>query len=142
MGAGAANATGAPCQRPERLRAQKISLAAACNAAQSTLSFQLPGSFEVPAMEVDMEVSVSEAPASAAAEPLYRYDLPIEEDPVRGLLDRRVPWIIHDEVFSQQSFGTGPWPDQGWKLHVSATPLSAVDVLDRTLDVLLRSEEH
>ena len=84
-----------------------------------------------------MEVSVSEAPASAAAEPLYRYDLPIEEDPVRGLLDRRVPWIIHDEVFSQQSFGTGPWPDQGWKLHVSATPLSAVDVLDRTLDVLL-----
>ncbi len=54
--------------------------------------------------------------------------LPIEKDPIRLVMNRRVPWATHDENFSQQSFGTGPWPDQGWKLHVSATPLSAVDV--------------
>ena len=67
---------------------------------------------------------------SQAMEPLFRYDVPIEEDPIRRVLDRRVPWAIHTELFSQQSFGTGPWPEQGWKLHVSATPLSAVDVLE------------
>jgi hypothetical protein len=73
----------------------------------------------------------------AAIEPPLRYDIPIEEDPIRLVLERRVPWVVHDETFSQQSFGAGPWPDQGWKLHVSATPLSAVDVLERALDVLL-----
>jgi hypothetical protein len=72
-----------------------------------------------------------------ALEPLFRYDLPIEEDPIRRLLDRSVPWAIHGDVFSQQSFGVGPSPDQGWKLHVSATPLSAVEVLDAALNVLL-----
>lgn len=70
-------------------------------------------------------------------EPLFRYDLPAEEDPIRRLLDRRVPWAIRDDVFSHQSFGAVPWPDQGWKLHVSATPLSAIQVLDAALDVLL-----
>jgi hypothetical protein len=73
----------------------------------------------------------------AAADQLFRYDLPIEEDPIRLVLDRRVPWIVHGEMFSQQSLGTGPWPDQGWKLHVSATPLSAVPVLEAALEVLL-----
>lgn len=63
----------------------------------------------------------------------------LEQDPVHVLLERRVPWIIHDDVFSCQSFGIGAWPDQGWKLHVSATPLSAVEVLDRALDVLVAS---
>jgi hypothetical protein len=58
-------------------------------------------------------------------------------DPIRKVLDRRVPWATHDEHFSQQSFGTGPWVDQGWKLHVSATPPSAVDVLEAVLDILL-----
>ena len=72
----------------------------------------------------------------ASAKPLFRYDQPIEEDPIRLVLNRRVPWATHDETFSQQSFGTGPWPEQGWKLHVSATPLSAVEVLT-VLDVLL-----
>ena len=68
---------------------------------------------------------------------LFRDDLLIEEDPIRSVMDRRVPWATHDENFSQQSFGTGPWPDQGWKLHVSATALSAVEVLEAALDVLL-----
>lgn len=73
----------------------------------------------------------------ASVDPLFRYDLPIEEDPIRLVMNRRVPWATHDETFSQQLFGTGPWPDQGWKLHVSATPLSAVEVLEAALDVLL-----
>ena len=72
-------------------------------------------------------------------DPLLRHDLPIADDPIRQLLDRRVPWIAHDETFSQQSFGTGPWPDQGWKLHVSATPRSATAVLDAALSVLLNA---
>lgn len=80
-----------------------------------------------------MEIGPRIAPVS----PLFRHDAPIGEDPIRLLLDRRVPWMTHEETFSQQSFGTGPWPDQGWKLHVSATPLSAPDVLDAALDVLL-----
>ena len=64
-------------------------------------------------------------------------DIPVAEDPIRQLLDRRVPWIIHEDLFSQQSFGVGQWPDQGWKLHVSATPFSAPAVLEAALDVLL-----
>jgi hypothetical protein len=75
--------------------------------------------------------------AQTALEPLFRYDLPTDEDPIRRIIDRRIPWAIHSEVFSQQSLGTGPWPDQGWKLHVSATPLSAVEILEVALDVLL-----
>lgn len=73
----------------------------------------------------------------ASANPLFRDDLLIEEDPIRLVMNRRVPWATHDESFSQQSFGTGHWPDQGWKLHVSATALSAVEVLEAVLDVLL-----
>jgi serine/threonine protein kinase len=61
----------------------------------------------------------------------------ISDDPVRRTIDRRIPWAIHGEVYSQQHFGTGPARDQGWKLHVAATPLSAVDVLEAALDVLL-----
>jgi class IV lanthipeptide synthase len=72
----------------------------------------------------------------SALEPLFRADLPTEQDPIRRVIDQRIPWAIHGEVFSQQSFGAGPWPDQGWKLHVAATPLSAVDVLEAALDVL------
>jgi tRNA A-37 threonylcarbamoyl transferase component Bud32 len=73
---------------------------------------------------------------TSAVEPLYRTNLPIEQDPIRRLIDRRIPWAIHGDLFSQQSFGTGPWREQGWKLHVSATPLSAGEVLDAALDVL------
>jgi hypothetical protein len=60
-----------------------------------------------------------------------------EKDPIRSIIERRVPWATHDENFSQQSSGVGPWPDQGWKLHVSATPPSAIEVLNAALDVLL-----
>ena len=72
-----------------------------------------------------------------SSKPLFRYDQPIETDAIRLVLNRRVPWAIHDDTFSQQSFGTGAWPEQGWKLHLSATPLSAVGVLEAALDVLL-----
>jgi hypothetical protein len=75
----------------------------------------------------------------APVKPLFRDDILIEEDPIRVIMKRRVPWATHDESFGQQSFGTGPWPDQGWKLHVSATALSAVEVLEAALDVLLAS---
>jgi serine/threonine protein kinase len=72
-----------------------------------------------------------------ALAPEFRFDLPPAEDPIRQVLDRRVPWAIHDETFSLQAMGTGPWPDQGWKLHVSATPPAAAAVLEAALDVLL-----
>src|SRR5262245_19995495 len=64
-------------------------------------------------------------------------NLPPAADPVRLLLDAHVPWMTHGELFSEQSFGVGPWPEQGWKLHVSATALSAVEVFARALPVLL-----
>ncbi|MGE0544969.1 MAG: lanthionine synthetase LanC family protein [Dehalococcoidia bacterium] len=74
--------------------------------------------------------------SQSALKPLFRPDLPEEEDPLRRVLDRRIPWALHGELFSQQSLGVGPWVEQGWKLHVSATPVSAVEVLEAALDVL------
>ena len=68
--------------------------------------------------------------------PLW-YGAAVEDDPIRRLINRRVPWITHGSTFSSQSIGTGAWRDQGWKLHVSATPRCAVDVLRAALDVLL-----
>src|SRR4051812_29071439 len=65
-----------------------------------------------------------------------RHTRPVS-DPIRRLIDKRVPWAGHGSVFDHQSFGTGPMLAQGWKLHVSATPFSAVPVLDAALDVLL-----
>jgi hypothetical protein len=73
----------------------------------------------------------------AASNPFLRRKTRIDDDAIRREINRRIPWAIHGEVYSQQSFGTGPWPDQGWKLHVSATPQSAAGVLDAALDVLL-----
>src|SRR5437763_5600875 len=111
---------------------------ASCRAVQSGLRFRtcnatpLSPSVHVSDWRTAMAISLRDE-----IQPLYSDDRPLDEDPVRRLLDRRVPWIIHGETFSQQSFGTGPWPDQGWKLHLSATPLSAIDVLDGALDVLL-----
>jgi len=66
-------------------------------------------------------------------------ETPPDVDPVQRALDRSLPWLTHGNPFSHQLFGTGPWPEQGWKLHVSATALSAFDVLERTLPVLLIS---
>jgi hypothetical protein len=44
---------------------------------------------------------------------------------------------MHDKLFTTQYFSTGSCPDQGWKLHVSATPWSAQSVLERSLPILL-----
>ena len=77
-----------------------------------------------------------EAPAEQADSPLWRH-VPVDQDPIRLLLDRRVPWMTHGDTFSSQLMGTGAWRGQGWKLHVSATPRNAVEVLSRSLDVLL-----
>src|SRR5262245_21754534 len=68
---------------------------------------------------------------------MRRFEGPSVIDPVRRVMDRRVPWAIHDELFSHQSFGAGAVVPQGWKLHVSATPFSAVEVLEAALEVLL-----
>jgi hypothetical protein len=74
--------------------------------------------------------------SKAARDLLFRCDLPVDEDPILRVIDRRIPWAIHSELYSHQCFGTGAAPDQGWKLHVAATPLSAVEVLHAALDVL------
>jgi hypothetical protein len=77
-----------------------------------------------------------EARAEQSGSPLWHH-VPVDQDPIRQLLDRRVPWMTHGDTFSSQLLGTGAWRAQGWKLHVSATPRNAVDVLSRALDVLL-----
>jgi Lanthionine synthetase C-like protein/Protein kinase domain len=68
---------------------------------------------------------------------LIDIDVPDAEDVLYRLLERRVPWITHGHPYSQQLYGTAAWPSQGWKLHVSATPLSAPEVLERVLPILL-----
>ena len=70
---------------------------------------------------------------------LISSDAPQADDPLFALLQRRLPWAVDDGMFVAQLYGTGRWPDQGWKLHVSATPLSAVEVLERCLPVLLEA---
>lgn len=60
-------------------------------------------------------------------------------DAVVRLLKERVPWAIVGEPFTTQLLGAGPFPKQGWKLHVSASVTSAADVLRRVLPVLLAS---
>lgn len=72
-----------------------------------------------------------------APQSLRPHDPQLASDPIRGLIDNRLPWVVHGPVFSQQSLGTGPLLAQGWKLHVSANPVSAVQVLDAALKVLL-----
>lgn len=69
--------------------------------------------------------------------PLIRPDTPPGADPVRRLLDRWVPWVSHGDPASEQRFGVGPQRVQGWKLHISATALSAPAVLERALPILL-----
>lgn len=59
------------------------------------------------------------------------------DDPIREVIERRIPWVVHGELYSQQFLGTGPFPEQGWKLHISASPSSAIEVLEAALDVLL-----
>ncbi|MCX5195308.1 protein kinase [Streptomyces sp. NBC_00249] len=62
---------------------------------------------------------------------------PPDQDPVRRLLERHMPWMSHDDLFSTHYFAASHCPVQGWKLHVSATPWSATEVLARVIPVLL-----
>jgi hypothetical protein len=59
-----------------------------------------------------------------------------DDDRIERLLRSEFPWAEPSGVFLHNAFGTGPWPSQGWKLHVSATPDNAVDVLHSSLYVL------
>ncbi|MET7296954.1 lanthionine synthetase LanC family protein [Streptomyces griseoloalbus] len=45
--------------------------------------------------------------------------------------------MSHDDLFSTHYFAASHCPAQGWKLHVSATPWSAAEVLARVIPVLL-----
>ncbi|THA34581.1 hypothetical protein E6R18_07370 [Streptomyces sp. A1277] len=47
---------------------------------------------------------------------------------------------VTDEVWCRVASRAGTGPDQGWKLHLSATAASAPAVLAKALDVLLRDE--
>src|SRR5207237_71754 len=60
-----------------------------------------------------------------------------DEDPVRRILVRAVPWATTSGVFTEQLLAAEPAPEQGWKLHVSASVASAPAVLERTLPLLL-----
>lgn len=59
------------------------------------------------------------------------------DDPVSSLLDKYMPWLTPGELFSTHYFGVQACPHQGWKIHVSATPWSAAQVLERTIPILL-----
>lgn len=63
---------------------------------------------------------------------------PPDQDTVRCLLDLHMPWMSHDDLFSTHYFAAGHCPDQGWKLHVSATPWSAAEVVGRVIPVILQ----
>ena len=61
------------------------------------------------------------------------------DDPVWQRVDRHMPWVVRDGLFGTQHLGAGRALDQGWKLHVSATPWSAPEVLDRVLPIALEA---
>ncbi|MET0306545.1 MAG: lanthionine synthetase LanC family protein [Solirubrobacterales bacterium] len=66
-------------------------------------------------------------------------DVPEAEDPVWRLLERQMPWATRGKPFSVNFLAAGSAPSQGWKVHVSATPWSAVPVLERALPVILEA---
>ena len=55
------------------------------------------------------------------------------EDAIR----RHAPWVVPTGPYLFSAFGAGRWQAQGWKLHVTATPLNAVDVVHCCLPILL-----
>lgn len=57
-------------------------------------------------------------------------------DPMDWNLEGRYPWLTRSAIFLTQFLARRPPPRQGWKLHISATPFSAEQVLARTLDIL------
>ena len=59
-------------------------------------------------------------------------------DPVWRLLQHYMPWLVRGNgLFSTNYFSAARVPEQGWKLHVSATPWSAVPILERIIPILL-----
>jgi hypothetical protein len=58
-------------------------------------------------------------------------------DPIRQYLNKHCPWILQGSVYDEQTFGAGCFLNQGWKIHISATAKNALDVLRRTLPLLL-----
>lgn len=63
----------------------------------------------------------------------------VSHDPIGRILRKNCPWMTFGPLFAEQFFGAGPWPPQGWKLHVSATAKNAHEVIKRTLPILLDS---
>lgn len=57
-------------------------------------------------------------------------------DELRRAIDRRIAWGVHVDGECHQFLGTGPVAEQGWKLHISATPGSAASVFDSAVGVL------
>lgn len=62
-----------------------------------------------------------------------------QDDAVSRAFLRAFPWASDEGVFLFQAFGADQWPSQGWKLHVSATPRMAVDVLEAVIPTLQRA---
>lgn len=60
-------------------------------------------------------------------------------DAIAEAIGEKIPWALPGQFFTAQLIGTGRWPSQGWKLHVSATPGSASAVLACALPVLLNA---
>ena len=48
-----------------------------------------------------------------------------------------MPWATPSGPFRFSAFGTGRWPAQGWKLHVSGTGRSAIEVASRCVPILV-----
>lgn len=53
------------------------------------------------------------------------------EERWRRLCDRHLSYAPEDSIWRYSSAGDAAGPVQGWKLHVSATVLSACEVLER-----------
>ena len=58
------------------------------------------------------------------------------EDALRTVIARHLPWGVDDHDHCYQFLGTGAVREQGWKLHVSATPFSAGAVFEAAIAVL------
>jgi len=59
-------------------------------------------------------------------------------DPIWSVLRHYMPWLVRGSgLFSTNYFSAGHVPEQGWKLHVSATPWSAVSVLEAIVPILM-----
>lgn len=76
---------------------------------------------------------------SAPGSDAVPFDIAEAEDPIWRLLERQMPWMTRGKPFSTNFLSAGAAPWQGWKVHVSATPWSAVSVLERALPHILEA---